>query len=145
MRRRALLCSLGATATAALAGCSTSDSDAAATLDRILLRSDTGQAEQVSLTLVYAPRDGSTERPIWGTFEAPAAGDPRPIDDFEGAPGFYSLTATSERHHNQAVVSFNSHGGAVGTGPLQFEVVVQESGDGWANLNEAGEDISIPG
>ncbi|WP_267639753.1 hypothetical protein [Haloarchaeobius amylolyticus] len=146
MRRRALLSGLTAAATVGLAGCSAmdDDDDDPATLDRMLLRSDTGEPELLSLTLVYAPRDGSNERPIWGTFEAPAADEPRAVTDFEGDPGFYSLTAVSDRHHTHEVVSFNSHGAAVGAGPLQFEVVVQESGDLWANLGEAGDEVSIP-
>lgn len=48
-------------------------------------------------------------------------------------------------HGSHEVASFNSYGDAVSAGELQFEVVVEQSGDVWLNLNDAGETISIPG
>lgn len=152
MNRRTLLCcTLGTSGIVGLAGCSgapvntASNRDGHAPLDRIVCRADTGQAEQVDLTLVYAPRDGSTTRPIWGSYEAPAAGDTRIISDFDGEPGFYSLTARSVNDGSTEISSFNSYGNAVGGDALHFEVVVTRTGDVWVNLNEAGESISIPG
>ena len=127
MHRRTLLGSTaGAAGLAALAGCSEAKAGSHATLERIVLRSATGRAEPIDLTLVYAPRDDSTERPVWGTYEAPASGETHIVDDLEGAPGVYSLTAVSQNH--------GSH-----------EVVVRQSGDGWANPDEAGTEISISG
>lgn len=76
MRRRAFLRNAaGIGGIASLAGCSLSAGSSPPTLSRILLRADTGQSEQVDLTLVYAPRDDSTERPIWGRYEEPASGE----------------------------------------------------------------------
>lgn len=146
MRRRTLLgTAVGTLGITSLAGCSSSPEENRATLDRILLRADTAESEQVHLTLVYAPRDGSDERPVWGQYELPASGDTVSVDDFEQRPGFYSLTAYSETHDTHEVVSFNSYGNAVRDTELQFEVVVKRSGDLWTNLNTAGESISIPG
>lgn len=73
MNRRALLKRAAGTATAAcLAGCSQlpgtrtggSQTDDTPALERILLRSDTGQAETVSLTLKYVDPDNGKERPL---------------------------------------------------------------------------------
>ena len=132
---------------AALAGCSGLGATAsdAPKVDRIVLRSDTGQTERLQLTLVYAPPDGSTERPVREVHDAPASGKPATVTDFDGAPGFYSLTASIENRDSTGVVSCNSYGNAVGTEDLQFEVVVREDGDVWTNLGTAGDGISIPG
>ncbi|WP_458187986.1 hypothetical protein [Haladaptatus sp. NG-WS-4] len=145
--RRTIL-SASAVSLTALAGCTAFGSrneKRRATLDRIVVRSDTGDDESPFLTLVYAPRDDSTERPIWGVHEAPASGRERAITDFEGSPGFYSLTAFAENHDNLEIASFNSYGDAVGDTPLQFEVVVEQTGDVWTNVDEAGENITHPG
>lgn len=147
--RRALL-TTGTASLVALAGCSgfgakKSDADDHAHLSRILLQSGTGKTEPMFLNLVYAPRDDSTAYPVIGTYDAPPAGETRSILDFEGTPGFYSLTALSENHDNTAVVSFNSYGDAVGSDNLQFEIGVKENGDVWSNLGEAGDSIAIPG
>lgn len=146
MRRRALLrYAVGTVGITSLAGCSTKAESSRATLGRILLRADTEQSEQVHLTLVYAPRDDSTERPVWGSYTVPASGETISIEDFEQRPGFYSLTAVSVNHNNYEVESFNSYGDAVSGTELQFEVVIKRSGDVWLNINDAGESISIPG
>lgn len=152
MRRRTFLYRASSTAgVVSLTGCAMPsmnaepELDSRATLGRIALRADTERAEQVDLTLVYAPPDDSTTRPVWGNYVAPASGDVVTVSDFEGTPGFYSLTARSVTHDSIEVVSFNSYGNAVGEGPLQFEVVIQWSGDVWASVNGAGESISIPG
>lgn len=146
MRRRAFLGrAVSLAGVASLAGCSTFTADSLATLDQIVLRADTGHIEPLFLTLVYAPRDDSTERPVWGTYEVPASGQTRIVDDFEGSPGFYSLTAYSENHDSEGTISFNSYGDAVGDGPLQFQAVVKRSGSMWTNLSGAGDPISIPG
>jgi hypothetical protein len=146
LSRRAVL-GAGTASLAALAGCSALDGrEDLPSLSRIVLRADTGETEQMRLTLVYAPRDGSNRRPIWGTIEVPPE-DVTILEDFENdpGPGFYSLTAVSTSEDNHEVVSFNSHGNAVGDADLQFEVVVQKSGDVWANVADAGDDIDIPG
>lgn len=146
MRRRALLSgTLGLVTLSGLAGCSSSSDEGQATVDRIVLRSDTGQPEQMDLTLVYAPRDGSTERPVWGSYDLPESGDTVIIDDFETGPGFYSLTAHSQTHDNFEVVSTNTLSDAVGNGTLQFEAVIKRSGDVFANLSDTRDTISIPG
>ncbi len=143
--RRTLLAA-GTASLVGLAGCSAAGESSPPTLDRILLRSDTGETEPVRLTLVHAPEDGSTERPVWKTVEAPADGDAVPVvQGLELGPGFHSLTAAAENHGNHEVGSFNSHGEGVDADDLQFEVVVKGTGDLWLNLNRAGESISIPG
>lgn len=144
--RRAALAA-GAASVASLAGCAglRDAVDDPPALERILLRSDTDAAEQLDLTLVYAPRDGSTRRPIWGSYEAPASGELRVLEDWEPAPGFYSLTAHAEAHDNLEVASINSHGGSVGTDAVQFEVVVKRSGDVWLNIDDVDDTVSIPG
>lgn len=144
--RRAVLAT-GAASIASLAGCSALASDGvdAATLDRIVLRSDTGRTERVELTLVYAPRDSATQRPVRGVRAVAGSSELLVVDDFEGDPGFYSLTAASEDHGTHGVYAFNSYGPSVGSAPLQFEVVVRGDGDIWLNLDEAGAEISIPG
>lgn len=150
-RRKFLSRTLSTAGIVGLAGCSMSslnsksDQEDRATLDRIVLRADTEQTEQLELTLVYAPRDGSTIRPVWGTYDAPASGDIHIVSDFEAAPGFYSLTARSTNHCNAETSSFNSYGNAVSGNALQFEVVVKRTGDVWASSDEAGKSISIPG
>ncbi len=150
--RRRLLAG-GATVATALAGCSAlpsrdepgSESDSTSPLDRIVVRSDTGNSEPLRLTLVYGPREANTERPVWKTAEAPADGEPKTVvRDLETGGGVYSLTAVSKRHTNHEVVSFNSTAQS-GTDAYQFEVVVKQRGDVWANLNEAGKPVSIPG
>lgn len=143
--RRAVLAA-GTASLAALAGCSGFGARAseAPKLDRVVLRSDTGQTERIELTLVYAPRDGSTERPIRGVYEALASGKPKAVGEFDGAPGFYSLTAAVE-NRDAGVVSVNSYGNAVGSEDLQFEVVVREDGGVWTNVGTAGDAISVPG
>lgn len=143
-RRTLLLAGLPAAGMANVAGCASFSVENSSTLERIVLRTDTGRSEQIDLTLVYAPRDGSAERPVWGTFEAPASGETTVVADFDGDAGFYSLTAHAQGHDTLEVVSFNSHGDAVGGGSLQFEVVVREGGDVWTNLNDAGSTVSIP-
>ncbi|ELZ15762.1 hypothetical protein C478_04639 [Natrinema thermotolerans DSM 11552] len=152
MHRRALLGHTASTAgIVGLAGCALPSTNTGpersdrATLERIVLETETGQAEQMALTLVYAPRDDSTSRPVWGEYTVPASGKALTVSDFDGAPGVYSLTARSVTHDTVAVVSFNSYGDAVGSGPHQFEVVITGSGDVWTNLNEAGEPVSVPG
>lgn len=147
MRRRALLAAAGSLGTAStLAGCSTMDDSAASkpTLDRVVARSDTGDPEQLRLTLVHAPPEGSTSRPLWGSYDA-AAGEAVTVDSFDLEPGVFSLTAGATRYGNHEVVSFNAAGDAVGDGDVQFEVVVQDTGDVWANINEAGADIALDG
>ncbi|WP_135826795.1 hypothetical protein [Halorussus ruber] len=150
--RRRLLAG-GATVVTALAGCSAlpsrdesgSESDSKSPLDRIVVRSDTGNSEPLRLTLVYGPPEANTERPVWKTVEAPADGEPKTIGrNLETGDGVYSLTAASKRHTNHEVVSFNSTAQR-GTDAYQFEVVVKQRGDVWVNLDEAGEPISIPG
>lgn len=140
--RRTVLAT-GAVSLAALAGCSTASDDEPPSLERVVVRSDTGETERLQLTLVHAPRDGSTVRPLRGVHEAPGSGEPRTIDDFEGEPGFYSLTVALD--DKSEVKAFNSYGDAVGTGALQLEVVVEQTGGLWLNLNEAGGDVSVPG
>lgn len=140
--RRTVLAT-GAVSLAALAGCSTASDDEPPSLERVVVRSDTGETERLQLTLVHAPREGSTVRPLRGVHEAPGSDEPRTIDDFEGPPGFYSLTVALDGQNE--VKAFNSYGNAVDSGPLQLEVVVQQTGDLWLNLNEAGDDISVPG
>lgn len=137
---------------AGFAGCSAlgelgeNTSDAPATpVDRIVVRSDTGRAETLRLTLVYGPPDGHTERPVWTTVEAPADGDPATVvHGPDTGHGVYSLTAASKRHGNHEVVSFNSRT-QEGADAYQFAIVVQAEGDVWATLDEAGQPISIPG
>ncbi len=150
-RRSLLAC--GVTTLTALAGCSAlsfdGGTDAASTseppLERIVVRSDTGNTEPVRLTLVYGSHEGNTERPVWTTVDAPASGEPKMVvQGLDTGDGVYSLTAASKRHANHEVVSFNSRA-QDGRGTYQFEVVVEHTGDVWANLNEAGEPISIPG
>lgn len=149
--RRALLAG-GAVTLSGLAGCSTpSTSDESMApdagelpIERILVRSDTGEQERVRLTLVYGPPEGHTERPIWKTFEAPADGKPITVgQSLETGAGIYSLTAASKQHANHEVVSFNSLASQDDT-KFQFEVVVKHTGDIWVNLNDAGESINIP-
>lgn len=149
--RRALLAG-GATALGLLSGCSSAvfpddtetEEPADPPLDRILVRGDTGETEPIRLTLVYAPPDGHTRRPIWTTVEAPAHGRTIAIAGaLETATGFYSLTAASRRHDNHEVVSFNSRT-LSDEQEVQFEVVVKNTGDVWANRNKAGREISIP-
>ena len=114
-------------------------------LDRIVVRSDTGRAEPLRLTLVYGPPDGHTDRPVWTTIEAPADGEPETVrQGFDTGQGVYSLTAASKRHANHEVVSFNSRARSGGD-TYQFEVVVTEGGDVWVNLDVAGAPISMPG
>ncbi|MCG1004124.1 MULTISPECIES: hypothetical protein [Halobacterium] len=136
----------GAVSMAGLAGCSslTGDNDNDTALDRIVVRSDTGQTERVELTLVYAPRDLATERPIRGVYEAPASGDKLVVDGFEGNPGFYSLTVSPEGGSASEVVAFNSYGPSVESDTVQFEAVIKQDGGIWLNVNEAGSTISVP-
>lgn len=99
----------------------------------------------MDVTLVYAPRDGSTERPVWGSYDLPESGDTVVVDDFETGPGFYSLTAHSQTHDNLEVVSTNTLRDDGGNDTLQFEAVVKQTGDVFANLSETRDTISIPG
>lgn len=150
MNRRSLICrTFSVAGIIGLTGCSmaslNAESDNHVLLDRIILRGDTEQVEQLGLTLVYAPPNGATSRLVSGSYEVPASGDVSIINDFEGEAGFYSLTAHSTNHNNVETISFNSNGNAVNRDSYQFEVVVTETGDVWTNLNEAGETISIPG
>ncbi|WP_276300025.1 hypothetical protein [Halorussus lipolyticus] len=115
-----------------------------ATLDRILIRSDTHKNEQLEITLIYAPQNDSTERPVVGSYVAPATGEIEIIEDFKGNPGIYSLSVYSQNHNNGEVASFNSYGDAVKSSPLQFEIVVKESGDVWANIDETDSGIQLP-
>ncbi|WP_158059146.1 hypothetical protein [Halorussus halophilus] len=146
-RSRRDVLAAGTASIAALAGCAGFGAKANDTpaLDRVLLRSDTGQVEPVRLTLVYAPPTGSTDRPIWGSHDASSSEEFVPMDDYDETPGFYSLTAYSENHDNGEVVSFNSHADHASGEDVQFEVVVQEGGDVWANVGHTGDDISVPG
>lgn len=149
--RRAVLA--GATVTlSGVAGCSAISSDddspapaaAESPLDRILLRSDTGEREPVRVTLVYSPPEKRTERPVWKTVEASGDGDTTAIAQaLDTGDGAYHLTAVSERHGSSGVVSFNSLARESDT-RLQFEVVVEDTGSIWVNQNQAGESISIP-
>ena len=159
--RRALLGASGATMTA-LAGCSALSSndepnesdprDAESPLDRIVVRSDTGETEPIRLTLVYAPPEGHTERPVWTTVDAPADGEPSTTrQGFDTGHGVYSLTAASRRYTDHAVISFNSMADASSSieaaltgGSVQFEVVVEDTGGIWVNQGDAGDDISLP-
>jgi len=93
---------------------------------------------------VYAPQNDSTEYPIQDTYEITPAKDRHIIDDFAGEPGFYSLTVHSRSNGSIEVASFNSFGDAVGSRPLQYEVVVTRDGGVWVNLGESGDPISIP-
>lgn len=150
--RRSLL--VGGTSTlTALAGCSAlsesddteSPSETDSPLDRIVVRSDTENSEPLRLTLMYSPPKEHTERPVWTTVDAPADGEPlTAIQDVETGAGVYSFTVASKRHANHEVVSFNSEAKS-GDDEYQFEAVVKENGDVWANLNKAGRSISIPG
>jgi len=143
-RRTAL--AAGTASLAAFTGCSSliGNESQNSSLDRILLRSDTGQTERVELTLVYAPRDTSTERPVRGIYEAPASGDLNIIDDFDGEPGVYSLTAASETTNDSEVIAFNSYSDSIQANAVQFEVVIKRDGGTYLNVNEAGSSISVP-
>lgn len=143
-RRTAL--TAGTASLAALTGCSSliGNESHNSSLDRILLRSDTGQTERIELILVYAPRDTSPERPVRGIYEAPASGDLNIIDDFDGEPGVYSLTATSGTTDNAEVIAFNSYSEGVQAGAVQFEVVIKGDGGMYLNVNKSGSSISIP-
>ncbi len=61
----------------------------------------------------------------------------------DGRPGIYSLTAHARNHGNYEVVSFDSYSDAIGDEPVQLEVVVKASGDVWANVNRAGQEIAL--
>ncbi len=143
--RRAVL-AVGTASLATLAGCAAigAPADDGATLDRLVLRTDTGRAERLELYLVYAPPDGSTVQPVRGIYEVPASGEIRVVDDFDGTPGFYSLTAYAPAHESLEIQSFNSYSNAVEDTPLQIEVVIKHTGGVWTNLNDAGASISIP-
>lgn len=143
----------GTATLAALAGCSTlgglgentTNAPPKTPVDRIVVRSDTGRAEPLRLTLVYGSPEGHTERPVWTTVEAPADGDPATaVHGPDTGHGVYSLTAAATRHANHEVVSFNTRTQGGGDAS-QFAVVVKEDGDVWATLGEAGNPISIPG
>lgn len=136
----------GAVSLASLAGCSAlaSGESGEPHLAKIVLRADTEQTERVVLTLVYAQRDSATNQIVRGVHEIPASRGDFVVSDFEGTPGFYSLTVFSENHNTHGVWSFNSYAPAFNAEPLQFEVVIQRDGGIWINLNEAGSEISIP-
>lgn len=143
----------GTAALAGLAGCAalipggetTTETPPETPIDRIVVRSDTGRAEPLRLTLVYGPPEGHTERPVWTTVEAPADGDAETaVHGPDTGHGVYSLTAASKRHANHEVVSFNTRT-QDGADAYQFAVVVKEEGGVWATLDEAGQPISIPG
>jgi len=100
--------------------------------------------ERVELTLVYAPLDASTDRLLRGVYELPASGSTRTFDDFDGAPGFYSLTVFSEHYTTSEVISTNSSSYEDNAGSIQFEVVIEDDGGLWTNVGEGGSEIEIP-
>lgn len=142
--RRTVLAT-GAVSLASLAGCSAvGRGDGDAKFNRIVVKTNTGQKERVELTLTHAKKNTATDRPVRGVHEAPASGGELVVDDFEGTPGFYSLSAFSERHGTHGMYSVNSYGPAVTSDATQFEVLIQEDGGIWLNLGEAGSKISLP-
>lgn len=142
--RRTVL-TTSAVSVASLAGCSASDSRGDVPLNRIVAQSNTEQMERVELTLSYAPQDSAAERPVRGVYEVPTSDELLVVDDFEGAPGFYCLTAFSERHGTHGMYTVNSCGPAVKSDPVQFEVSIRKDGNIQLNLGEAGSKISLPG
>ena len=136
----------GAASIAALTGCTALDGGSGdrTTLQRVVTRSETGQTERVELTLVYAPRDSSAQQPVRGVHELPASDDTVVIDDFEGTPGFYSLTVSVENSVVDGVIAFNSYGPAVTGNAVQFEVLIDGQGNLHLNIGEAGSPISMP-
>lgn len=139
--RRAVLAT-GVASLTSLAGCSDLESDGAgAPFSRIAARSETEQTERVELILSYAPKDSSVDRLVRDIYEVPASGEQVVVDDFEGTPGFYSLSAFSENHSTHGTYSVNSYSQSVNLDPVQFEVLIEEDGGIWLNLGEAGSEI----
>lgn len=152
MHRRALLKRAAGVGTlAGLAGCSqfksqntspTTTEPADDVIKRVLLRADTDVEETVDLTLMSVDSDGQKARRLWGNYTAPESDDPVAIEDFDGPPGVYSLTAHS-REYNTVETQFEQT--TAYEEPLQFEVVVQRHGAIWANLGPVADTITIPG
>lgn len=141
--RRQALHAGGAAFCVGLAGCSGVLGSSPPIVERLVLRSDTGETEPISVQQTYAPRDGS---PVQShhVYEAPASGDLR-IIELDYGPGFYNMHAESQNHGGVASLAFNSHKDGASSSNLQFEFVVKENGSLYSNIAETGSEISIPG
>lgn len=133
----------GATLFIGLAGCSNVMGSSPPAVERIVLRSDTGATEPISITQTHAPSDGSTVQ-SHHVYEAQSSGGLRIIElDYD--PGFYNMHAESQNHGGIASLAFNSHKDGAPSYNLQFEFVVKDNGSLYSNIAKTGEEISIPG
>ncbi|CQH64282.1 uncharacterized protein HHUB_4346 (plasmid) [Halobacterium hubeiense] len=130
-----------------LSGCSAvigGNNNTTPRLETIRVRNDTDQSIRAEFTLVYAQSNTNPDQPIRRIQEIPSGGKILTIDDFEGTPGFYSLTISPEDSDKTEVIAFNSAGNSVDVENVQFEVVFQQNGGIFVNLDQAGSDITLP-
>ena len=141
--RRQALQAGGATLFVGLAGCSNIMGSSPPTVDRLVLRSDTGDKERIHTQKTHAPKDGSPVRSA-ADYDAPASGQLRFVDLNDG-PGFYNIRAWADNHRTTSALAYNSHKEGAPSHDLQFVFVVREDGSLWSNIDETGAEITIPG
>lgn len=141
--RRTALQAGGTTLLFGLAGCSTVSSTTSPTIDRLVLRSETGETEPIRILKTYAPRDGSTVQ-SHAVYDAHSSGELR-IVDIDDGPGFYNIQAESQNHGSDAFLAYNSHKNGAPSYDLQFEFVLKEGASMYSNIAKTGSEISIPG
>jgi hypothetical protein len=143
LSRRSVLRASGAALFVGLAGCSNVLDSSAPSVNRLVLRSDTGETEPIRILTTYAPRDESAVQ-SQAFYDAHASGELRIVEQDDG-PGFYNIHAESQNSGSNAFLAYNSHKDEAPSYDLQFEFVVQADGSLYSNIGRTGEEISIPG
>jgi hypothetical protein len=143
LSRRSVLRASGSVLFVGLAGCSNALDSSAPSVNRLVLRSDTGETEPIRILTTYAPRDDSAVQ-SQGVYDAHASGELQIVEQDDG-PGFYNIQAESQNHGSDAFLAYNSHKDEAPSYDLQFEFVVQADGSLYSNIARTGATISIPG